>query len=193
MKKILVVLLSFIAISLSAQDAKYEIKSAIIKKKSVMMDRESESTTYFDDYGKKEATEMTFNFDGNESSIRTIIEGTSSVSINLTTKEGYRGRGMMRGAPINYLNMTPEVKERYKIKEAGEETLIGKPCKIYSLEMTMGDFTMQMKTWVWKGIVLKSETSTDRGTFGETATSIQEVAVPAEKFVIPEGISITER
>ena len=188
MKKLLVVLLSFVAISLSAQDAKYEIKSAIIKKKTVMMDRESESTTYFDDYGKKESTEMTWN----ENSIRTITEGTSSVSVNLTTKEGFRGRGM-RGAPINYLQLTPEVKERYKIKEAGEETLIGKPCKKYSLEMTMGDFSMQVKTWVWKGIVLKSETSTDNGTFSETATSIQEVAVPAEKFVIPEGISITER
>ena len=193
MKKLLFVLLTFIAISLSAQDAKYEIKSAIIKKKMVMMDRESESVTYVDDYGKKESTEMTLNFDGNESRIRTINDGTSSVSVNLDTKEGFRGRGM-RGAQINYLQLTPEVKERYKIKETGEEEFLGKACKKYSFEVTMGEWTMQVKTWVWKGIALKSETSNDRGTWSETATSIQEnVAVPADKFTIPEGTTIRER
>ncbi|MCD8495869.1 MAG: hypothetical protein LRY45_04450 [Bacteroides graminisolvens] len=52
------ILLLFVTIALSAQEAKYEMKSAIIKKKTDFSGQVLESTTFIDDYGKKEATEI---------------------------------------------------------------------------------------------------------------------------------------
>lgn len=54
--------------------------------------------------------------------------------------------------------------------------------------------TAHVAAWVWKGIVLKSETSAG-GTVAltEIATRIQENApVSPEKFTVPEGITVSQ-
>jgi hypothetical protein len=58
--------------------------------------------------------------------------------------------------------------------------------------MTQMGQTLQIKTWIWKGIVLKSETSGNGMVFAtETATEILEnISVPEEKFKAPEGAII---
>jgi hypothetical protein len=58
--------------------------------------------------------------------------------------------------------------------------------------MTQMGQTLQIKTWIWKGIVLKSETSGNGMVFAtETATEIKEnTAIPEDKFKVPEGAII---
>ena len=186
-KSLIVCLLSFIAISLSAQEAKYEIKSAIIKKETTMMGQKIESVTYIDDFGKKESTEMNFPGAGN---MRIIQEGSSVITVNLDSKQAMRAN--LPEKPINYLQLTPEVREKYNIKETGEEEIAGKVCKKYSLDVVQMGQSVEIKAWVWKGVVLKSETAGNGMIIIEKATEIQEnVDVPADKLVVPDGISIT--
>lgn len=54
--------------------------------------------------------------------------------------------------------------------------------------------TVQMSVWVWKGLVLKSETSSNgMVVMVETAKTIDETsAVPTDKFTIPDGIKLPE-
>ena len=56
--------LLFAVTVLNAQEAKYGIKSAIIKKDVVAMGQKVECTWYMDDYGKKESTELTMKTGG---------------------------------------------------------------------------------------------------------------------------------
>ena len=221
MKKVVVLsLLTLFAVSVMAQDAKYEFKTAIIKMESSFGGTKSPSTVYIDDFGKKEARESVRNDrDGNASNMLNITDGTTTTSVNLTAKtatkmelrqgqggqgqgQGGQGQGGARqgqgsqGQSINYLKLTPEIKAARNIKELGEETVAGKPCKKYSLETSFGERTSKITNWVWKGFVLKSETRNDNGevTMSSVATEIQENAtVPASKFVVPSGITVTTR
>ena len=185
----------FAVIGITAQEAKYEIKSGIIKSTSDM-GQGSESILYFDDYGKKEATVASRpNRDGGTVKMRTITKDGQRISINLDEKTA--SSFPMRES-INYLKLTQEVKDRNKIKELGDETVAGKPCKKYSLEvanrMGGGDQTSTMTVWIWKGITLKSTSSFGERTMTSTATEIQENAtVAADLFTVPSGITVEER
>lgn len=195
-KTLFAVLLLAVTTLLSAQEAKFEIKSAIITKEMVAMGQKVECTWYVDDYGKKESLELTMKTGGVagvEKHIRTITDGVASViTVDLDMKTAMRMK--LPQQPINYLKLTPDVIEKYKIKEVGEETIAGKTCKKYTLEITQMGQTLQMSVWVWKGMALKSETASNKMVvMVETAKEINEsTTVPADKFVVPEGIKIAE-
>src|SRR5574344_124233 len=187
------ILLLFVTIALSAQEAKYEMKSAIIKKKTEFSGQVLESTTFIDDYGKKESTEVIFKNGmgpGVDKSMMTIMDSTSVITVDMDTKVANRVN--LPTKPINYLQISDEIRDQYKLKEAGEEAIGDKTCKIYTLEISQMGQTLQLKVWVWKGIALKSETSAG-GTLlaTETTTDIQEnAAVLQDKFSLPAGVTI---
>ena len=93
--------------------------------------------------------------------------------------------------PVNYLNLTDEVRELHKIKEVGTEEILGRKCTKYTLEVVYGGQTTYSTVWIWKGIPLKNETSSNGMVIvTEQATEIQENAeVPAGKFLVPEGVT----
>jgi len=195
MKKVFILsLLTLFAVSLMAQEARYEFKSAIIKSEMSFGEMKTVVTTYVDDYGKKEATEFSMvGPDGNESNWLNITEGATTTSVNLTAKTAFKMQS--RQATVNFLKLTPEIKAARNIKELGEETVAEKSCKKYSLETSWGERTSKVTNWVWKGFVLKLETLGDDGNvfMSSKATEIQEnVAVPAGKFVVPSGITVQE-
>jgi hypothetical protein len=185
---------SFIAIALSAQDvAKYELESAIIQKEVITMGQKMNATWYIDGFGRNESIEMTLKngiAQGVDKHIQTLMEEMSVVTID--PDQHTANRIKLPEKPVNYLQLTPEVSEKYKIREVGEEEIAGKKCRKYSLEITLMGQAMQVTTWVWKGLVLKSESAGNGMVFAvETATEIQENAtVPADKFVIPENVII---
>jgi hypothetical protein len=194
MKSLLVCLLLLATITLSAEDAKrYEVKTAIIKKEIVAMGMKLAVTTYFDDYGKKEAVEITVKDGitvGVDKHTRTLMTDSTVLNIDLDLKVATKIP--LPQKPVNYLALTPEIMEQFKMQEAGESEIAGKPCKKYTLEITQMGQKITITTHVWKGISLKTETVANGTTVAtETATEIQEDAsVSSEKFVLPEGTVI---
>ena len=176
---------------ITAQEAKYEIKSGIVKKVSSVMGQKVESTLYFDDYGKMESVETTVNVAGTEKNMRTLDEGNSIASIDLDAKTVQR---MEKPDKLdNFLTLTDEQKEKYKYQELGEETFLDRPCKKISLELTEMGQTFQATLWLWKGIPLKTETQVGGMTVVEETVEVQEnVEIPAEKFTVPEGFTVSE-
>jgi hypothetical protein len=192
-KTICVFLLSGIVIAVSAQKAKYELKSAIIKKETIAMGQKFEAVWYFDDFGIKESVEITVKngiVEGVDKHVRTILDSVSATNVDLDLRQA--NKMMLPEKPISYLQLTPEIIEKYKIRDTGEETVAGKICKKYSLEVTQMGQTLKINNCVWKGLVLKTETSAGGMLIGtETAIDIQEnVPVPADKFTVPEGFII---
>ena len=192
-KLLLEIFFLLISTVLIAQEAKYELKSAIIKKETVAMGQKLESTWYIDDYGKKESSETVMKgVAGVEKHLLTIMDGNFVINVDLDMKTASRMK--MPQEPVNYLNLSPEIIEKFRVKENGEEEVAGKPCKKYSLEITQMGQTAQVSTWVWKGLVLKSEMGANgMVVMKEAVVKIEEnPAVPADKFVVPEGIIVSQ-
>lgn len=193
--RLLPVLFLFATIVLKAQQAKYEFKSAIVKKEVIAMGQKLESTWYIDDYGKKESFETMMKVGGVagvEKHLLTIMDGSSVINVDLDLKADSHIK--IPQEPINYLKFTSGIIEKFNVKEIGEEEIVGKPCKKYSLENTQMGQIVQVSTWGWRGLVLKSETGVNgMVVMKETTTEIEEnPVVSAEKFVVPEGITISQ-
>ena len=177
-KCLLAVLLLSATATAFAQEAKYGIKSAILKKEAVTMGQKVQGVQYFDDYGRKEASELTMKVGGVanvEKHIRTIADGDKIISIDLDMKVA--NKATLPVKPVNYLNLTDEI--------------LGRKCTKYTLEVVYGGQTTYSTVWIWKGIPLKNETSSNGMVIvTEQATEIQENAeVPAMKFLVPEGVT----
>ena len=103
--------------------------------------------------------------------------------------------GMMGGGEqrINFSNLDEKTIKKNKIQEAGEETVAGKTCKVYKYKVMMMGQAVPATACVYKGIVLKSSTSTDFGEMGQKATKIEEnITVDPSMFTIPEGVKVQE-
>ena len=87
---------------------------------------------------------------------------------------------------VNYLNLTDEVIAKNKIKEVGKETVAGKECTIYTLEMNQMGQTAKATVSVWNGIAMK--TNIDAGGFAITTkvVEVKEGPVDAALFEIPK-------
>ena len=171
-----------VAVAAMAQNGTkyYGIKSGTIKIEMDMMGQTVPSTIYFDDYGAKQATsismmgmEMTqINKDGK---MYLVNKGEKSVQEMPQQQE-----------QINYLNLTDEIKAKYKIKEVGKETVAGKECTTYTVEVSQMGQTVKTTVSVWNGIAMK--TTADMGGFSmsQKVTEVKEAPVDAAIFEIPK-------
>ena len=153
-------------------DAPYGVKSGVITMSMDMMGNEMITETYFDDYGLKTAQVSEGGFMGGEGKTRTI-----------TDKDG---------AQINWNNLTDQVKKENNIKEVGKETIAGKECTKYTMTVDMMGNQSEQTVWIYKGIQLKNEMSSDFGTFGATCKKFEEKDVPASMFEVPAGVKVEE-
>lgn len=164
---------------------------------------------YFDDYGAKQATVSKM---GGRTT-RTITDDNGDrITINEEQKTATRmpsfgGRGGMGGfgggfgmgggssAPVNFNALDAKTIKKNKIKELGTEEIAGKLCTIYSVRILQMQQYITNKYWVYKGIVMKSETTSfmSDNPIVTTVTSLEEDAVmPEGIFEVPEGVEVKE-
>ena len=196
-KYIIFSLLMAICFGAAAQEQRYAVKSGIITMEMDMMGQAIVQEIYFDDYGAKQATVM--NMRGQKT--RNIVVDGKTVMVNDEEKTamtmpsmgpGGPGAGLM-GSDINFLNLDEKTIKKNKIKELGEEEIIGLPCKKYSYRVMMMGGAMTTYVWIYKGITLKTSMKTDFGEMGMAATKLQEdVEIDPAMFVVPEGVTIQE-
>ena len=180
MKKILsICAVLLVAVTAMGQN-RYGIKSGSYKTEMDMMGQTITNTTYFDDYGAKEVTSMSMM--GMEMT-QLQKDGTMYI-IN-------KGEKSVQEMPqqqeqINYLNLTDEIKAKYKIKEVGKETVAGKECTTYTVEVSQMGQTVKTTVSVWNGIAMK--TTADMGGFSmsQKVTEVKEGPVDAAIFEIPK-------
>ncbi|MCD8043139.1 MAG: hypothetical protein LUH10_08745 [Tannerellaceae bacterium] len=175
---------------LFAQEAKYELQSAIIQKEAKAVGQQINIEWYVDDYGRKESifTTVQLPMGLGSKALMVIMEGNKITTIDLDDKKA--NTTTLSESVINFLKLTPEVIREYDIREVGEETVAGKPCKIYTVRKEEMGMTADVKMWVWKGLQLKMETTMGGTTlYSETTTRIQEnVPIPADKLQVPPGL-----
>jgi hypothetical protein len=143
-------------------------------------------TLYFDNYGAIEVftTEMDM--------------GTVKTKVTQIRKEGYQysfAEGQKTGKKtkwitndINYSKLDPELLKRYKLKDLGTETILGKKCRKYSMETGNTPATV----WIWGNIMVKTYTRMGNSDMIIEATKIEEAPVDAVVFEIPSNVTFTE-
>lgn len=175
-KTLLIVSLLVMATVASAQESqkRYELKSGIFKTQMSVMGQTMETTTYFDDYGALEASKA-----------KTAMPGAGEIEVTTITKEGKTyviipSMKQVQQQPaqesINYLALTDEVINKYKIQDAGEETILGKECHKYTETITQQGQAANATVWVWKGLPLKSVISVSGMEIVSEVISLQEDA-----------------
>lgn len=189
---IIAVLAAAFCVGAQAQEKLYEVKSGKVTMEMDMMGQTIVQEVYFDDYGAKKATVM--NMQGQK--VRQITQDGSNIMIDDAAKTATKmpAMGMMGGEQsINFSNLDEKTIKKNKIQEAGEETVAGKPCKVYKYKVMMMGQAVSATACVYKGIVLKSSTSTDFGEMGQKATKIEEdITIDPSMFTIPEGVKVQE-
>jgi outer membrane lipoprotein-sorting protein len=171
---------------------KYAIKSGIVEYKTQMMGMDIKQVLTFDDYGKKEVTEMLMEMMGTKMHTVTLTKDGFQYSYDLEKKTGtkspYYGGGT---TSIDFENLSEAMSKDMNLKKLGNEQFLGKTCE----KMTIDYEKMKMKGsfLVYKGLALKMEA--DVGTMkmnliGEKFAENPEI--PASKFEIPADVTITE-
>jgi hypothetical protein len=186
-----------------AQEKRYDFESAILKKNTVMkmqsMEQTLTSTQYIADYGRKESTEMVMNMQGQTFNVFTMLKDDYMYTANMTLKQGSKikiSAQMDDYKSVNFLNLTAEVKDKYKIEDKGSERFLGRDCKSYDLTITAQGQTMKVSVLIWQGLSLKAtvqmKAPVETTVVEEVTEILVGVAAAKEKFELPEGINFVE-
>ncbi len=121
----------------------------------------------------------------------TIIDENWTYVINLKDKTGMKMKNdEVEDDPMEMIKSDDDVTFRQMIEKdggkiVGNETFLGKECIV--IELSQEGQTMKM--WYYKGIPLKMENQL----YKMEATKFEEnVSIPASKFVVPDGIKLSE-
>ena len=161
-----------------AQTGRYGIKSGSYKTEMDMMGQVITNTTYFDDFGAKEVTNMSMM--GME--MTTLMKDGKTYMINKGEKSVQE---MPARESINYLNLTDEVIAKNKIKETGKETVSGKECTVYTAEISQMGQTAKATVSVWNGFAMKSVIDMGGFSISQKIVEVNEGPVDAALFEVP--------
>ena len=189
-KSLLLSLLLLVSLGAYAQDAaqgakKYGFKSAITKMNTDMMGQTIETTGYIDNYGALECQKVTMDVPGmGKFETAVISKEGKSWQVNYTMKQ-------VEETPVqeqvNFLEISDADVEKYKIKEIGKETLLGKEGTGYSVENEVQGMKANLTVSVYKGIAFKTVTEVQGYKIVITMTEFQEDAmVLPQVFDIPK-------
>jgi len=171
---------------------KYELKSGIVAYKTQIMGMETRQTLSFDDYGKKEATDIMMEMMGTKIHTVTLTKEGYVYTLDMVNKTGTKApANPSNNANIDFQNLSREMEKEMNLKKEGTETFLGKTCEKISIDYAK----MQMKGsfLVYKGVALKVDTDMGTLKMNLTAESFEEnPQIPTEKFEIPADIVITE-
>ena len=86
---------------------------------------------------------------------------------------------------VNYLNLTDDVVEKYKIKEIGKDVVAGKDCIKFSMEVSQMGQTAKLTVSVWEGFAMKTISSAMGVVITAVVTEFKEGDVDPSLFEIP--------
>ena len=195
-KKILsIIVVAVLCAATVAQEKRYGIERAIIKKSSEMMGQKVTTILYIDEYGVKELSEMTIEMQGQKLTQITLIKDGYAYNANLTFNQGAKIKldNVEDLNSLNFLNLNAELKQKYQIVEKGAEELLGRKCDVYEMTYTEQGMSVKSTVWIWKGIPLKTMMSVMGNSIVDEVTEILEgVKIDKEKFEIPKGVDFME-
>ncbi len=172
---------------------KYSIKSGIVEYKTEMMGVDAKQIITFDDFGKKEITEVLMDVMGTKIHSVTLNKDGYIYNYDMVNKTGTKRLAANIKTPdIDFENMTKEMIKDMNLKKIGSEKFLGKNCE----KVTIDSKSMQMKgTYlIYKGVPLM--VNTDLGTMKMNLLAqkfIENPSISDGKFSVPADVKISEK
>ncbi len=139
------------------ENACYDIESGIVYYTTNLMGKQSKSVLYFKDYGSCRVTDSRVTHMGVEWHTRHLIKDSCSYTLDINNKRGAKMKvenlpdSIINIENLNFSNIPPKISEKYKVQQIGVDTLLGKPCKVFSMQLSKFSHS---RFWVWKNIPL---------------------------------------
>jgi hypothetical protein len=170
-------------------NARYNLKSGIITFEATMLMMDQEVVMYFDDYGLKQRSEINISLMGKSMKNITLTDTAYVYSWDPESQKGNRIPVNTESPDnIDFTKLTEKVRTMYNIRDEGSEKVLGRNCKVYSIDFKKAG--VSGKYYVWNGIALKTDVLAMGNNVKMTAIKIEEnVAVPAEKFRVPSTVN----
>ena len=187
MKRILTFLaVTLTAVSVFAQEEaphRYGIKSGKYVMETKVMGQTVAATTWFDDFGNVSLTRTQTSVMGQEMDVASLVRDGKTYVIDYSASQ-------IQEAPnqesLNFMDLSDEVVEKFKVKTLGTEELAGKDCTKFSAETSQMGQTAKITAWVWNGIPMKTVTSMMGMNVTATVSSLEEGPVEASLFELPK-------
>lgn len=178
--------------------SKYGVKAGMSEMTMEMMGMKTTVVNYWDDFGKKSVTAVSGEMMGSKMNETTIEKDGYSIKYDGEKKTGTKAKKDTAFEDISFHEMTDAQMKERGMTEAGTETILGKECKVYDVDMdkmtgeTAADQQMKVKgkVWVWNGIPMKMVMG-DLMKMETTKLEVME-SVPAEKFEVPADITLSD-
>jgi hypothetical protein len=178
----------------SSYDKRYKIKAAMVEY-SLSGSQTGAETLYFDDWGKREVrytqTQISMMGFTQKTNRMGLLEGDWMTNIDLDRRTGTKMKNPMMDTVSNRYGKDlsaagEDMLKKMGGRKTGTETIAGKLCDVWEVS------DMGSKTWIWKGVPLKTQARMMGVEVTTTAVKVQEGGVPQDKFKIPSDITITE-
>ncbi len=176
---------------------KYPIEKGIIYQKTNDMGIESNPVIHFDKWGEWETTETTTSIEmmgiKESSTSLKIVKGEDNWEIDMDKKTGvhYNRAVVVNQMGVDMENLTTEIMGKMKLEKVGEEKYLGYPC--VKFKMKNDEMKMDVEYLMYGNLMMKMTGKAMEIPTSIEVTKIEAVTPPAEKFEIPDGITITEQ
>lgn len=156
-------------------------------------------TVYFDKWGWREAklTNTTLSMAGitRRENKLSVMDGDWLYTVDLSTRTGTKVQNTLLAQFVeaakrkgqSMTDLGEELLTRMGGRKIGSEEIAGKSCDVWETK------SLGSRSWIWRGVTLKTETSLGGMQLRSTARRFEEnAAVPPDRFVIPTDVKITE-
>ena len=183
-------MLSVLALNVSGQTKKYDIKSCTITfemtQKMAGLDMKNKVVLLFDDYGMKECRET---YTGDKISEVYFSDGKDLYSLKPDKKTAFKRGPAYRGTEvkIDWNEISSDDKKTRKAKQLPNMTVAGKTCEAIVVGLAESSTTYASWNHVLMLLDMKSK---DVSVLKRAVMVDEKTAVSADKFKVPAGYTI---
>lgn len=170
----------------SGKYARYGAKRGIVKRVDEGDDIRMHITTWWDDYGRLERSEIT---GCEEKSGKKWVSSSYSQIINIIVDDKHYmynksiGWKQMKNTETNFLGSGAKTVNGCKLTKSGTATVAGKTCDVFKGKRN----GTTIEYYIWEGVVMKH---VEKDSDGTSTTTVQSIELPASidssKFAVPK-------
>ncbi len=170
----------------SGKYTRYGAKRGIVKRVDDGGDLRVYYTTWWDDYGRLERSEIT-RTEEKQGKKWVAVDGYQIINIIIDDKHYMYSKSIgwnqMKNNETNFLGSGTKTVDGYKLTKSGTATVNGKPCDVFKGKKSGST----AEYYIWEGVVMKMvEKSSD----GTSTTTVQSIELPnsidSSKFAAPK-------
>ena len=170
----------------SGKYARYGAKRGIVKRVDDGGDMRVYYTTWWDDYGRLERSEIT-RTEEKQGKKWVAVDGYQLINIIIDDKHYMYSKSIgwnqMKNNETNYLGSGAKTVDGCKIEKSGTAKVNGKQCDVFKGKKSGST----VEYYIWEGVVMKMVEKSSDGTSTTTAQSIElPSSIDSSKFVAPK-------